>query len=652
MLAAAVLLLGLLAWRPSEAASLDASLLPGIQAATFEVVAEKPAEGGVRYEKPLPLDLLPYQERSDKYYSIGTAFSLGGGRYATAAHVLLSGFNSLWGQPALRDSAGKVHQIGDVHKFSLAEDFVVFSLARPIPDAPLPLREDATPGQAVYSVGNAYGTGIVVRDGLYTSDTPEEQDGRWKWMRFSAAASPGNSGGPLVDGSGRAVGVVLAKSPNENLNYALPIGRVLSAPEGKARIDTRFGYQFDVFSTTLSGTLDTGFDLPLPLPRFFAAYGERLNGFFDRQLAALLAKEPDRMFPNGEGSQRLLHSIPTMGNFPMVVGRNSNDAWALYGEAQNALPLSANGYIIPGSFGNNSLFHLRRPDDIPAAAFYGTPSKAIDLLLKTGFAKRQVGPENIAITSLGEPSQTARHTDRWKRHWRVWTFPMPYANGKLIVAALPVPNGYVGIARYSTAMQEHDLRINLVALTDFVYANFDGTLVQWREFLADPALRPDALRDVDIAFDYGKRLRYASDRLRVEYGPDLQAIGPDSVLTLGMAFYEDRGKPVWDVAQVWASADTTTSSYIAVVRKDVPPASLGEEFATEWSEIVGRKHPYDGSRRIANEATRVSSVAGPHAAESPKVLYTLHYSEQGEREAAAMAGKLELLKRGVQSLER
>jgi hypothetical protein len=69
--------------------------------------------------------------------------------------------------------------------------------------------------------GNALGEGIIIRDGLYTSDTPEEREGRWKWIRFSAAASPGNSGGPLVDRKGRVIGVVLRKSPSENLNVAV-----------------------------------------------------------------------------------------------------------------------------------------------------------------------------------------------------------------------------------------------------------------------------------------------------------------------------------------------------------------------------------------------------------------------------------------------
>jgi hypothetical protein len=84
-----------LACGSAAAEGLDAKLLPRIQAATFEVVAAKPANDPLTYEKPLPLDLLPFQERTDKYYSLGTAFSIGNGRYVTAGHVLMTGFGSL-----------------------------------------------------------------------------------------------------------------------------------------------------------------------------------------------------------------------------------------------------------------------------------------------------------------------------------------------------------------------------------------------------------------------------------------------------------------------------------------------------------------------------------------------------------------------------
>lgn len=51
-----------------------------------------------------------------------------------------------------------------------------------------------------------------------------------------SGASPGNSGGPLCDGEGKVIGIVIGKSPNENLNYSPPIARVLDGEALKARV--------------------------------------------------------------------------------------------------------------------------------------------------------------------------------------------------------------------------------------------------------------------------------------------------------------------------------------------------------------------------------------------------------------------------------
>jgi S1-C subfamily serine protease len=635
----------------TRAATLDPALLPAIQQATFEVVAAKPEHDPLTYDKPLPLELLPFQERNDKYYSIGTAFAIGNGRYVTAAHVLLTGADSLWGPPALRDSQGRVHAIDTVRKFSLERDFVEFTLVAPPAGATLQVETAPAQGQTVYSVGNAYGTGVVIRDGLYTSDTPEQQDGRWKWMRFSAPASPGNSGGPLVNQDGKVIGVVLAKSPNENLNYALPIALVQQAPDGMAAIDQRIGYQFDVFDSTLSNTLKTQFKLPLKLSDFFAEYARRTHGWFDTQLAALLAKEPARMFPGGSGTAELLHSIPTMGDFPKLVVRDDSGKWGIAGEEKDDYRLGANGYVTIGGQGKNILFHLRRPDDVPAARLYGDASVPMDLLLKTGLVKRQVANQNILVTSLGQPRTASRHIDAWGRDWRLWEWPLPYANAVLVVAALPVPDGYVGIARYGSAVQAHDQLINTRALTDFTYANFDGTLAQWQDFLRDPALLPAALRDTRIRADFGRRFEYASPRLRLAFGPELQAIQPDSVLTLGFAFFQDHGKVVWDVAELWLSAKATDNNFVMLVRQQEPPAELGDDWRNDWDRVLHRRHRYDGVARRDDDATKITGIVGPAAEAGPDVLYSATAAAEGDQPQDAMAAKLALLVAGLQVLE-
>src|SRR3984957_10517626 len=107
-------------------AELDASVRQQIRSATYEVVQLKPPEGGVTYERPLPMELMPYQQRTDLYRSVGTAFAVGPNRYVTAGHVVALGVGSQFGPPALRDASGKVFPIDRVLEYSEHEDFVVF----------------------------------------------------------------------------------------------------------------------------------------------------------------------------------------------------------------------------------------------------------------------------------------------------------------------------------------------------------------------------------------------------------------------------------------------------------------------------------------------------------------------------------------------
>src|SRR5690349_12789713 len=222
-----------------HAASIDPALQKTVRAATYEVVLPRPATDRLTYERALPPELLPFSERTDKFHSLGTAFSIAPGVYVSAAHVMTAGIGSEFGAPALRLGDGSIHTVDKVLKFSQHEDFIVFTVSPGVNGGVLTTSRTPAIDESVYSVGNAQGEGVVIRDGLLTSMTPEDQDGRWKWLRFSAAASPGNSGGPLLDAQGRVVGLVTAKSPNENLNYALPIERVLNAPEKIAIYDLR-----------------------------------------------------------------------------------------------------------------------------------------------------------------------------------------------------------------------------------------------------------------------------------------------------------------------------------------------------------------------------------------------------------------------------
>lgn len=633
-----------------HAATMDPALLPTVQGATFEVVIPKPVNDPLTYEKPLPFDQLPYQQRTDKYYSVGTAFTIGDNRYITAGHVLSLGVGSLMGEPAIRDAAGHVYAIDKVTRYSMQEDFVEFSLKDPPKVTPLAVNTQPTLNDVVYAVGNALGTGIVIRDGLYTSQTPEEQDGRWKWLRFSAAASPGNSGGPLLDKDGKVIGVVVMKSPDENLNYAVPIDLVLKAPANVADIDTRDTYQLDVIEEKHTGNFKAQFPLPKSFADFSAASQKLNNANVDEMLHDLLAEQQATLFPNGPGSSRLLHSNSDLDAFPSLLHRNGNGTWVVTKVSENKATLPHNGYVSRAIVGEQVMFHLRKPDDVTSKQLYGDPKLFMDLVLKAAPMQRRVGAEQVKITSLGAPSLQQAYTDNYGRRWQIRQWPMAYDNGLVIAFLLPVPDGYAAMVRVTNNRSEHEDMADLKALTNFAHVSYSGSLAQWKEFLANTELLPSVLSDIAIRFDYNDDFKYQSKRLGFAYTPSLQKIDADSQLVLGMSYFLDHGKAVWDVSKVMVKANVENPENVSVNRHVAPSDDLDDSYRNRWGKILNRSHPDDGVPYSDNDMTLIGTVGGTQASADikPEVLYTAFYGAEGPHPDDTMKSKLNLLTEKLQ----
>lgn len=73
-------------------------------------------------------------------------------------------------------------------------------------------------GDSLLLIGSPFGLGGTVTSGVVSRVRP-------KSIQTDAAANPGNSGGPAVDRNGRIVGV-LVSGGGENINFAVPIGRL------------------------------------------------------------------------------------------------------------------------------------------------------------------------------------------------------------------------------------------------------------------------------------------------------------------------------------------------------------------------------------------------------------------------------------------
>jgi hypothetical protein len=641
---------------PARAASLTPSAERAVRAGTFEVVQLKPPETGVQYDRPLPLELIPFQERVDKYRSVGTAFAIGHNRYVTAGHVLIVGLDSQFGPPALRDAAGNVYAIDQVVKYSDRRDFAEFSLVREPPGVkPLPVGSVPALNDAVFAVGNALGQGIVVRDGLYTSDTPEEVNGDWKWLRFSAAASPGNSGGPLVDQRGRVLGVVLRKTEAENLNYALPIQQVAMTPEGVGKLEGRAAIRLPIVLDT-SETSDEHdmFNLPLGLADFFRTVHQLRDQHLQQAQAHLVADNSARLFPNGSGSEQLLHQA-VMSPLPRFIRENQDGIWGVIDMKPQSYQLDANGFVRIGGPG----IRLRAPDDVPLGKLYGDSKLLMDLLLKGYTVRRQVGSDSVRVTSLGAAQEQGSFTDQYDRTWLIRNWSVPYDDSVISALCLPTPEGYDLLLAHVSNGARTVVVNQLELLTNYVYLTLTGTLSRWQEYLAQPITRPAVFNGLQIDVQPDQQVHVRSRGFDFTATKDLVPLSHDSVLELATTFYREGSKVAWDLSGLTVAQGAQQPNYVQVVRIPAPLASMPEGAQVRWRKMQDGEYPFDGKVTNNNGKTVIQAVVGASAgheggdsaASSTKIEYVLSVVGEGDQAQQPMAAKLALAQRAFKQLE-
>jgi len=634
----------------ARADGLGAGLQQQIRAATFEVVQRKPEEGTViTYEKPLPFDLIPYQQRIDSYRSIGTAFAIDGHRFVTAAHVLGAGFDSQYGPPALRDAAGHVFDIAQVIKYSQEQDFAVVTL-KDVPDvAPLQPGPKPALNDPIYAVGNALGEGVVIRDGVFTSETPEEEKGRWQWLRFSAAASPGNSGGPLVDAQGRLVGIVLRKSANENLNYAAPFGLVTAASEAQGTLGTRSVVRLPMLDASEMIDSRHSTRLPQSLTGFYAALAANSASALEAGNRTLLEHNAARLFPASPGSQEELLRVAS-SPLPRLIHETADRRWALDDSQTSTVQLPANGFVI----GGGGSIRLRAPDNVALKDLYGDSKLYMDLLLQGALPlRRQVGTDSVKVTSLGKAVEHESYTDSYGRAWQLLAWAIPFNDTYIISFNLPSPEGYASLVFAIPSMARQAMIKETELLLPYFYVTLHGSIERWHEYLALPGVQPGALTALNLSVEPGRRVHLHSKRFELDVTPELQSLGKTAEMSLNFSFFRDGGSVVWDLGGLSIQDRAADGNAIGLLRAAAPGADLPESFHTSWNNLTAGNYPYNGRPTSSDGTTRVS-IAAPAAgvaAADIKVLYELTASIPGSSPDPGLDAKLARFKAGFTALE-
>jgi serine protease Do len=647
-------LLGLIASLGCVAAT-AATLAPGVQqklnSATFEVVLAKPVSDPLTYEKPLPLELLPYRERTDNFRSIGTAFAIGPNRFVSAAHVISAGNGSQYGPMALRNAVGTTYRIDKIIKYSSSEDYAVFTVLGPPVVVPLETRSRPPLNTPVFAVGNALGEGVVARDGLYTSDTPEELDGRWQWLRFSAAASPGNSGGPLIDRNGKVVGVVLRKSPNENLNFALAIGQVLDGSEEAGVIEARSSYRIMVMKTTDSVRLNEKIALPKTLDEFYESARQLRDSWVTKIHSDFMKNHADAIFPSGN-SEQLLTTVYAE-SFPKLISQSDSGTWTLVGDAPRKVQLDKNGYLEESVTNNVFFVRLKAPDDVSAGDLIADSKKFMDLLLKGYLVSRPVGTDSVRVTSMGKASEESWFTDSYQRKWQIRSWLLPFNDTVMITVALPTPDGAVMMMLQAPTAMRETLTRETEALCGFFYVSYTGSLAQWHAFLGNPLALPATLSNVKIQFDYGRGLGIRSSRFEMLVPVAVVRINDASVLMLKYSYMRDGTSTVWDLGGVYLADSAQKQKWVGYLRRLKPSPSMPEETARLWQTMTGGAHPWEGVPFITAGRTEINAMVNMKDAAAGKtnVGYTITLNSEGNQPATNVKNEFSALQHGFTMLE-
>ncbi len=158
--------------------------------------------------------------REGRQQGLGTGFLIDAdGLIATNLHVAGEA------RPlAVQLADGSRHAVTEVTASDRAMDLAILRIKPPAePLVPLPLgdSDNLTDGLPVITVGNPHGLAFSVVNGVVSG--VREVDGR-RMIQLAMPIEPGNSGGPVVDPSGRVVGIVTIKSlVTRNLGFAVGV---------------------------------------------------------------------------------------------------------------------------------------------------------------------------------------------------------------------------------------------------------------------------------------------------------------------------------------------------------------------------------------------------------------------------------------------
>ncbi|MCX7714585.1 MAG: serine protease [Clostridia bacterium] len=632
----------------TQTKSLSKELKSLVNESCFEVVVNKPVKDTLTYEKELPWHLIPYNIRVDKYFSIGTAFAISPTELLTAFHVLdLKTDSLIYKDFYIRDAQGNVYEIDKILAFDSHRDFIRFTVKNKTFSRYLKLKETFTIGDNVFAVGNAYGEGIVIRQGELIGTYPEPEDGRFNLLKSSSDVNFGNSGGPLIDEQANVIGVVIQRK--DNIAYSLPVSEVnKTGNRGVFHVRMNFG-----FTLLPEKTIVKDFDDELSLPKGYKeikkTFNERFKKFYIATMDELLKGQGKGMFPEGEESLIPLFDFTDSYFLQVNYLSKDNNRWTISNVEYKETKIHGNGVIRMANPDKRLLFiDISRPDDVSLQDMLNDPKVGMRLVLEGQSITRDFGDVKTRILSLGDPIAVEYHTDKYGRKWRLCTWVMEYSDEAIISCATPTPEGMSAVVFVCETSEIEFWKYDALKLLDYIQLSYYGRLKDWKAFLTGNKLLPKALHGVKFDYAAQKGLQFGTGAFSINTGNDIIAISDDVRMGINFGYIKQASGIEWAIRRVMLT-EYQKDNYFVLVNWVAPDTRLPKDYLNYWDSIVNAEHPYTMKPFTSDNTTKIAAVVKKIQEKPEKVrkLYTLFLGKAGKVEDDRMIQDFKKLLNGI-----
>ncbi|GMO39368.1 MAG: serine protease [Termitinemataceae bacterium] len=617
-----------------------------IQAAVFEVVIDKAPDTRLTYDKEIDMENVPFKIRSDKYESIGTAFAISKTEVATAFHVIdLAKTSLVYKKYYIRDSNGIVNEIDKITSASNERDIITCTVKDRTFPTFLRFAEKWNVGDTAFTVGNALGEGIVVRQGLILGTEPEPIKGRWNILKTSADSSPGNSGGPLMTSDGSVLGVVVSRK--DNIQYTVPSKVINSTPKDKLIYYAKPRLSHAILANKLSVTYEDSVQLPAAYDDVRKKLCVDLYNQYVTAMEKLFSQAPEYL--TGEDSLYLLTFSPE-STFPEVDFVNPDtDAWALSGLEKSGVKLPDDGQLTSAKLSDFTVTRIQKPRTANLTTINTDPKYIFDLILKNRKTSRKFFGDDYRVISYGNPYTLGKYKDAQGKTWITTEWLIDYADQIQISYILPLPSGPVIVSTVQYTSNRDMYQWDIKKICDHIHAVYTSNFDNWSEYLSNTQYVPDFLKD--FKFNWNKdaqQVTITSNEFSLAADNRVFDWTSESEFLLTFCYYKTSAGISYDIDYLVMQHNAVKNDYFSFRRNFKPDDGLGRKALDRWDTLQKKAYPFDGKAYISTE-DNTGSIGGVFdaSAKNDDSMFSIYMRLEEPSSDADLKKRFDILKNSI-----